>query len=196
MRAKVFINITEEVNKMKTQNRAWHVRGSKAWHVSDSLDMSVSEIRKKFREDNIIAIGWTNFEDMSNLKSLESIKERLRNDTANNHSATQHYATYPRSLGIAAKTLDQFVNLMSIDDYIVFPDDRNIYFGKVSSNYYYDTTFVEGQYPHCRRVKWLLNKNPMLRVDLTESLQRQLRYPRTIKEYNYDEIQAVVTSKS
>ncbi len=171
---------------MKTQNRAWHVRGS--------LDLPGSKIRKVFLDDNMIAVGWTNFEDMSDLKSLESIKERLRNDTANTH-----YATHPRSLGIAAAAINRFINIMSVGDYIVFPDGKDIYIGKVASYYPSKKIFKDAthkDYTHCRDVNWLLEKKPILRIDLTESLQSQLRYPRVIKEYNYDDIHEIVTSNS
>ncbi len=163
---------------MTTQNRAWHVRGLPHWNDRSNA----------FLQNDMVAVGWPNFPDMSALKDLESIKKWLRDDP--------FHTEKPGRIDIAASTLNKFLNLMSIDDYIVFPDDRHIYFGKVSSNYYYDKNLVEDQYPHCRKVDWLLNKNPILRIDLTESLQSQLRYPRTIKEYNYDDIHAVVTSNS
>ncbi len=163
---------------MTTQNRAWHVRGLPHWNDRSNA----------FLQNDMVAVGWPGLEDMSKRASIELIKERLRDDP--------FHTEVPGRVDIAASTLNKFLNLMSIGDYIILPDNPHIYFGKVSSNYYYDKNLVKDQYPHCRKVEWLLDKKPILRIDLTESLQSQLRYPRTIKEYNYDEIHAVVTSNS
>ncbi len=168
---------------MTIQKRAWHVKGS----------LDIPKIRERFVKEGMIALGWTNFKSMAG-KDREQIRDMLRDDHCN-----KHYATNPRSLGIATATLNKFINLMNIGDYILLPYDDKVYFGKVLSDYPCKKKFIAGkdkEFPHRREVEWLLGEKPILKINLPHSVNKRLGYPRVLIEHNYDDIHKIVTSNS
>ena len=99
-----------------------------------------------FLNQNLIALGWEEMEDLSSLpQSRDAFKER-------------YMAVFPNAkkgaVANSAGMLYRFVWEMKEGDYIVFPSkmDRKINLGVVTGPYYH----VAGtRYPNRRKVKWL-----------------------------------------
>lgn len=79
------------------------------------------------------------------------------------------------------RNVNILVKSMNIGDLVLVPsvDKKYVYFAEITSDYIYDETVDNSTlgYPHQRRVKWLLDKTPLLRADLPEELLMSLRYP-------------------
>lgn len=122
----------------------------------------------EFRNNNMVAIGWPLLNDLTG-KSREEIKSILSDNP---------YKLSGLELGNAYATIDIFVNRMQIGDYLLVPDGDDIYFAKITSDYYYDSAFANDAtgYPHQRHVKWL---NNCARKDLSKALRSSLKVHRT-----------------
>ncbi|MDD0820049.1 hypothetical protein BUE63_24025 [Bacillus sp. MB353a] len=123
---------------------------------------------KQFLDDNFIAIGYPTGVSFKNL-SYDDIRGVLEK---------KNWAD-----GIGNVNL--FVKKMRVGDFILVPDDnkKDVYIGVIESEYYHDSKVDkpnEGFYPHQRKVKWLFNKNPLLRSELPDDIRGSLRYPGTI----------------
>lgn len=161
----------------------------KAWMLRPNPH-NINRMRE-FINSSIAAIGWPE------LSSLDGKKK--------NYISSELPKYFPNDtkiqIGIAAGTINKFVNDIRVDDILVVPNDNDIYFCKVTSSYYYDITKssqTEG-YPHQRKVKWL--KGPVRREDIPESVRESLRAPRTLADLSHhiDEILSYIeedTSKS
>ena len=100
-----------------------------------------------FLSQNIIAIGWSEMGDLSQLPpSRDEFKERF-------------LKTYPNgkkgAVATSAGMLFRFVHEVQIGDYIVFPSksDRKINLGVIEGPYYHDDQAAI--YPNRRKVRWL-----------------------------------------
>ena len=100
-----------------------------------------------FLSQNIIAIGWSEMGDLSQLvPSRDEFKE-------------QFLKTYPNgkkgAVATSAGMLFRFVHEVQIGDYIVFPSksDRKINLGVIEGPYYHDDQAAI--YPNRRKVRWL-----------------------------------------
>ena len=100
-----------------------------------------------FLSQNIIAIGWSEMGDLSQLvSSRDEFKERF-------------LKTYPNgkkgAVATSAGMLFRFVHEVQIGDYIVFPSksDRKINLGVIEGPYYHDDQ--PAIYPNRRKVRWL-----------------------------------------
>lgn len=100
-----------------------------------------------FLQEEIIAIGWKEMGDLSNLESnRQTFKERY----------TSTYADAKKgSIANGAGMLYRFVNEVQVGDYVVFPSkiDRKINIGIVEGDYTYNPSAAE--YVQQRKVKWL-----------------------------------------
>ena len=99
-----------------------------------------------FLNQNLIALGWEEMEDLSTLpQSRDAFKER-------------YMAAFPNAkkgaVANSAGMLYRFVWEMKEGDYIVFPSkmDRKINLGVVTGPYYH---VASTRYPNRRKVKWL-----------------------------------------
>ena len=117
---------------------------------------------REFLSDGIVAIGWPELKSLTG-KTKDDIKAEL----------IPHPLNYsPDQLGAATATVNSFVNEIRVDDIAVVPDGNDIYFCKITSDYYYDQTKAsqsEG-YPHQRKVEWI--KGPVRRDDIPEALRK------------------------
>ena len=100
-----------------------------------------------FLSQNIIAIGWSEMRDLSQLSpSRDEFKGRF-------------LKTYPNgkkgAVATSAGMLFRFVHEVQIGDYIVFPSksDRKINLGVIEGPYYHDDQ--PAIYPNRRKVRWL-----------------------------------------
>ncbi len=91
------------------------------------------------------------------------------------------YSSKKHMLGAACTMMDLFVNRMSIGDYVLVPDERDIYFCEITSDYFYDESAPDNgkAYFHKRSVRWLPSA---LRSNLSEELRVSLKVPRVVAD--------------
>jgi len=115
---------------------------------------------KEFLENDIIAIGWSNLLDLTNMPKSEIFTELSR----------KNYSCSNVKLGV----INHFVNNIKVDDLCIIPYGEKIYIAKVTSPYYYDATKVEDGYPHQRKVEFINKDKPISRASLPESIRKSL----------------------
>lgn len=105
-----------------------------------------------FLNNNLIAIGWHEMGDISDIQSdRESLKQR-------------YPTVYPDKKKGAIPTdcgqIFRFINEVQIGDYVVFPSkyNRKINIGEITGDATYDSN--GGNYPRRRTVKWLKKELP------------------------------------
>ena len=140
----------------------------------------------EFRETGIAAIGWPRTGDFTN-KTREELKLLL---------SKPPYLLEGLALGNAYATVDIFVNQMKEGDLVLMPDGDDIYFGEITSGYYFDSAFDSDDigYSHQRKVKWLNNTS---RKELSKELRSSLKVHRTTANLSHheQEIEALSTGK-
>lgn len=100
-----------------------------------------------FLKNNVIAIGWSDFGDLSKIAATrEAFKE---------HYAKVYPNDKPGAIPTSAGMLYRFIHEIKIGDYVVFPSkvDRMVNIGVVEGEYTYVDS--EKEYVQQRRVKWL-----------------------------------------
>ena len=101
-----------------------------------------------FLKRNNIAIGWAAIGD---LLKLSGTKEAFKEAVARAYPAYK-----PGAIPVAAGQLYRFAFEMKIGDLVAFPNkaDRQIYLGRIESDYRFDSSGSEG-YPNRRTTKWI-----------------------------------------
>ncbi|MEW5995007.1 MAG: restriction endonuclease, partial [Candidatus Zixiibacteriota bacterium] len=109
---------------------------------------SQADADKLFLHENVIALGWDDVGDLSNIPaSREAFKEKLS-------------TTYPDAksgaIPVWAGALYRFVHEITPGDLVVYPSkvDRQIHLGRVTGAYEYNLSSNK-DYPNQRSVKWL-----------------------------------------
>ncbi|MBU3179820.1 hypothetical protein [Clostridium psychrophilum] len=115
---------------------------------------------KEFLENNIIAIGWSNLLDLTDMSKSEILAELSKNN----------YSCSNVKLGV----INHFVNNMKVDDLCIIPNGEKIYIAKVTSSYYYDAGKANDGYPHQRKVEFINKDNPISRASLPEATRKSL----------------------
>lgn len=158
-----------------------------AWLVRPFPDGETKRL-DEFKAKDFVAIGWPNIGDLSG-KSREDLKEILSGEPYNLSGV---------ALGNAYATIDILVNRMEIGDYLLIPDNDEIYFAVVDSEYVFDPS-VDNEtdgYPHQRKVKSFTSSR--LRTELSKALRSSLKVHRTTADLtkHYDEIKALAEGRS
>ena len=115
---------------------------------------------KEFLENNIIAIGWSNLLDLTNMSKSEILTELSKNN----------YSCSNVKLGV----INHFVNNMKVDDLCIIPNGDKIYIAKVKSPYYYNASNINDGYPHQRKVEFINKDNPISRASLPDAIRKSL----------------------
>ncbi len=99
-----------------------------------------------FSQENVIAIGWSNFGSSEGLQTREDFKSRY---------AEVYTDVSPQSVATSAGQLFRFVWEMKIGDLVVFPAtrERKVHIGEVRGEYKYNPS-VDANYPNQRAVQW------------------------------------------
>lgn len=132
-------------------------------HGTDNLE--------NFLENDFIAVGYPVGRDLS-----EYNYDAMRNILKENNMEE----------GIG--NLYSLVKGMSRGDIIVVPstNKKDIYFAEITSSYFYEQKVDKDEvglgYPHQRKVKWLMEKQSILRSDLPDELRGSLRYPGAVAD--------------
>lgn len=113
-----------------------------------------------------ICIGWSKMGDLSAIETREELSEL-------------HQTTWPelnaKSKGQNVGQVWRFIKEASIGDYVVFAEDNVCHIGRITSDYYYDSTDYPNQsadYVNVRNVEWL--KTNIARNELSQSLHNSL----------------------
>ena len=125
-----------------------------------------SEIFHEFKNYNVIAIGWSELGDLTNIKNKSEIK-RLIYEKFPKDSKTQN--------GLATGMVWKFIDTIKKGDYVISYNSstRNYIIGKISSNYIYKPEGIGdyNKYVNCRNVEWI---NEISRDDLNLTSKNQL----------------------
>ncbi len=116
----------------------------------------------KWREMNVIAIGWPATGDLSG-KDQQAIRRAIN----------ESYTYDASELSKCLFTCDMLVNRMQVGDYVLVPDPdilKKIYVFQLEGDYYYAPDFAG--WPHQRPARCLATLN---RYDLSEPLQTKCR---------------------
>lgn len=128
---------------------------------------------KEFLDQKIIAIGWPEITSLSGKNKID-----IQNELSH------HPLNYPpQELGIATSTVNSFVNEMRIGDLVVLPNGNDIFFARITSDYFYTKANVTEGYPHQRQVEWI--KGPVRRNEIFDGLRKSLRAPRTLADLSH-----------
>lgn len=100
-------------------------------------------------------------------------------------------------MGQAAGTIFRFKEEMAIGDYVLVPDGRFVYIGKVVSEYKYESTVDSSQegYPHQRWVEWVYDKRAIPRKRLTGRVFDSLKGNKSLFLTHFEDIEEIVKNK-
>lgn len=101
-----------------------------------------------FLKKDLIAIGWDELGNLSELKADRNIYKQKYTESFPDAK--------PGAIPVNAGQTFRFVNEIQIDDFVVYPSkiDQQIHLGQVTGPYAYRPN-VDSSYPHQRSVKWL-----------------------------------------
>lgn len=99
-----------------------------------------------------VCIGWSMLGDLSNIKTKDDLNELYAKISPNDS---------PQRRGAGVGQIWIFLNHLRINDIVVYFDGNKAHFGKVTSNYYYDTTMDsdDNDYVNKKNVKWVKSIN-------------------------------------
>ncbi|MDA3843976.1 MAG: EVE domain-containing protein [Candidatus Kapabacteria bacterium] len=99
---------------------------------------------EEFYKDGVMGLGWYELGDIKKYKTIKDIEKKLTEIKSSTQS--QH---------IDALANYDFLNSISIGDYIIAKKGvtQILGYGIVKSDYYYDTSYEK--YPHLRKVEWI-----------------------------------------
>jgi predicted Mrr-cat superfamily restriction endonuclease len=126
---------------------------------------------EEFKHQNIVAIGWPDYGDLSN-----SSKSEIRDLIEENHDWSS------RRIGQTVGQINRFVNGFEQGDYVIVPSGGDVYIGRVESEYYFDES-VAGEdegYPHQRKVKWKFDASAIDRSSLPGKVYDSLKGRMTV----------------
>ena len=148
---------------MDDNKRMWMVRaGAKAFLING------------FIENNLVAIGWNELQDLSQFSDTKSLKDELK----------KVYPEYKDStINMNAGQLFRFLKEFNIGDYVITynPSERVYWIGKILSEYFRSEDSIE--YFNQRKVEW---KGQISRDDLSTSTKNSLGSIATIFEISAD----------
>lgn len=141
----------------------------------------------EFLQRELVALGWPNLGSLAG-KDVDGIKAILR----------KVYGTRDTGeLGRSAGALDMFVNRIDEGDFVLVPspEDGAVYVGEFRGPYRYSKANEKDNYPHQRRVTWLLARTRIPRSELPPVLVRSLRAHQPIFSTDADALGGLVTSR-
>lgn len=100
-----------------------------------------------FINQSVVAIGWPQMGDLSNLTTRDKVKEKY----------LQSYAEAPKGrINTHAGQLYRFTNEMKVGDLVVYPSvvTRDVHIGEIIGDYQYQPA-TDSKYPNQRSVRWL-----------------------------------------
>jgi len=101
----------------------------------------------QFLKKNIVAIGWVNLGDLSDIKNKSELVKKLK-------SSYPNWAT--GKISISTGEVEKFRLVMQKGDYVISynPEERIYHIGEIAGDYEYNDDKIKG-YPNARKVKWI-----------------------------------------
>ncbi len=129
------------------------------WVVRAGRD---SEIIEQVEEHQVIAIGWLQMQDMSDLKTLDDFKKR--------YAERYPDRTTARVIGKQARQAHRFVREIEVGDTVLTPNSpaREVLIGEVAGEYRYNPDLIDG-YPQVRKMVW---KMRVSRDDMSNRMRK------------------------
>src|SRR5262245_46475266 len=130
----------------------WMIRAGEGGYLID-----------EFSEKNLVAIGWHQMGDLTNVKTQEALKKLYRQ-------------TYPQaktgSIAAAAAVIHKFCNVAQKTDHVITydPNTREYLVGEITSDHYYKPGVIP-DYPNIRDVSW---QNRVSRDELQAATRNSL----------------------
>ncbi|MEH7459329.1 restriction endonuclease [Bacillus sp. JJ1127] len=165
--------------------KAWVVRPFP--HGVNRMKEFLTKHKHQDTGNGIIAIGWPGIGDLSEVSKRKEVKKVVEGK----------YTYSPKALGQKAGVIYRFLQEIEIGDYVLVPDGRFTYIGRIASSYKYDESVDNGEegYPHQRWVEWLYEKKAIPRKMLTGRLFDSLKGRQTLYSTYYEDIHEIVTEK-
>jgi restriction system protein len=142
---------------------------SRMWMIRAGENANLIE---DFINKEVVAIGWNEIGDLTNVKSIQEIKNLI----------IKNYPEFSKGkIIITASQIKKFKLDIKTGDYVVTYDpNRRIYhLGKITSNYQYNTKLLD--FFHIRQVKW---EHQIPRDKLTTNAKNSLGAISTLFEIN------------
>ncbi|MDK2946331.1 MAG: restriction system protein [Geotoga sp.] len=142
---------------------------SRMWMIRAGENANLIE---DFINKEVVAIGWNEIGDLTNVKSIQEIKNLI----------IKNYPEFSKGkIIMTASQIKKFKFDIKIGDYVVTYDpNRRIYhLGKINSDYQYNTKLIE--FFHIRKVKW---EHQIPRDKLTACAKNSLGAISTLFEIN------------
>lgn len=145
---------------IKSMSNFWMVRAGEGGHLAP-----------EFKEKSLVAIGWPEAGDLTAIKTIEAMRERV---------AAAYPDRKPGAVINAAGVLHKFRNSIKTGDWILSydPERRTYLLGKASGDYTYNPALFE-EYPSIRKVDWL---SEISRDDLSTTVKNTLGSTLTLFE--------------
>jgi restriction system protein len=120
-----------------------------------------SEVVDQVESADVVAIGWQEMGDCSDLQTREDFKRVYREAYPEDTSASR--------IGLQAGQVYRFVREVSEGDIVMTPDSpqRELLMGRIAGDYRYDPNAIGERYPQVRPVEWVRR---ISRDDLTPGL--------------------------
>lgn len=142
---------------------------------------------KEFLQQNIVAIGWPEFGNLTNYESRSEIKKVVRDYYKNESN---------QSIGQKAGIIYRFRTEIEKGDIVLIPDGPVVYIGKINDNkYVYRKDLKEEGYPHHRNIQWLFEKKGIKRKFLTGRVFDSLKGRQTVFSTYYEDISKIIDEK-
>lgn len=150
---------------------------------------SDNELIEKFESRSLVAVGWEELEDVSDVESYSEMKSRF-------HS-TEEYSEYNKQhLAQNAGQVNRFAHEISVGDFVLTYDktEREYHIGEVTSEYEWKPSDHPAGYPHVRRVRWI---DTISRDEFTTSTKNTLGSTLTVFSLDscLDEIKRVLSGE-
>ena len=127
----------------------------------------------KFKNNNLIAIGWDNLGDLSKFKSKQEIFDKLKDERSEGDPD-------PRNDALCCY---DFVNSMKVNDLVFVKKGTSklVAYGKIIGDYKYDENLSE--YRNIRSVEWINIKENEIDPITGKTLTNFNKYPETVEKY-------------
>ena len=132
------------------------------------------EYTDAFVQDGYCAIGWLPEDDLTDIvkeKNVDLLTKKFQKYYSDSSKMSQ-----AQNIG----QVTRFLFDTKVGDIVITPGDivEDLYYGKITSEYYHDEQDDDCPYPHRKEVEW--EKNPVLRYNLSIPLQNTLRSSLTV----------------
>ena len=108
------------------------------------------EVADKCKEKGVIAIGWSELDDLSSVASRDNLRQVIYEKNRNKYAS-------PERAGVAAGIVWMFAREIAQGDTVLSPkkETRELFVGIVEGPYSFDSSILGRSFPHVRKARWL-----------------------------------------